>query len=95
MPKYTSYASLANSGKQSKRIAYFKLMGSTATATATTTSSPCGRSYNLIGPCNCDTPVTLYQQPIPPPELSMCCINSSGNVVPCPSCASVECAVRY
>jgi hypothetical protein len=77
MPQHTSYASLANSGKHSKRIAYFNSMGSTATATATPTSSPCGSSYPH-GPHSCSGVSVYYNSNNAP-----CCV-SSGKKINCP-----------
>jgi hypothetical protein len=81
MPQHTSYASLANSGKHSKRIAYFNSMGSTATATATATptSSPCGSSYPH-GPYSCSGVSVYYNNNNAP-----CCVSSGKKMGYCPS----------
>ena len=91
MPQHTSYASMANSGKHSKRIAYFKSMGSTATATATATS-PCGSSYpygpyvfNYGGDCS---GFSVYYNKT---DLNQaCCVSTSGQKIPCPSCVYMQ-----
>ena len=84
MPQNTSYASMANSGKQSKRIAYYKSMGSVATATPP--ASPCGSSYPF-GPLayNCgdgSSGFLVYYNS----SGQACCVSTSGQKMTCPWC---------
>jgi hypothetical protein len=91
MPNYTSYASLANSGQQIKRIAYFNSMAP-ATTTTTTSPSPCGSSYTLARVWNYNgcSGFTEYTNSIGSP----CCVSNSGSnsgqVISCPQCMNMN-----